>query len=527
MSVFLAIFLVFLAFYILYSFYLARHGVSMGEFMIMHHGAGPFLVGGAFAAGLVSAVGMIGISGQSYQWGYLIGILQWGMFLGYVLTAYLIGHRLRRLPMVTVTEFLAERFQSNTMRIVAVLFTLAGIGFYFLSQLTATGVILEMTLGIPYTYVVVLMAVSFIIVAMTAGAKSVTVLDTVMWVVIVVTLGLLLSPAIISKVGLANIQAYKATNPAFYTFNGQHFSWGTIIGWQILWAFGGAANPTLVSRAYLAKDSQTWIKGITLALPLTILTVWLTHFAAGAIHVVKPDLANSSQALTWGAMNLVSPFIGALAISGLFAAVLSTAATQLLYLGQTIGNDLYKRYGTTKEKPNEKMVIWITRIAIAVIGLIAIPMVLGNATMVNQFGNIGSSIISATFFPALVGGLYIKRVTTAGVVASMIGGGATVIALYAVCLSAGLPFGVFTILPWGFHPVIWGVLVSFVVMAVVSAFSKPTEEQVKIYNIVANVPENDKPTSEKTSSLKRWNYGLLAYTGVQTIVLFILSAYLK
>lgn len=526
MSVFTVVFFLFFLFYIFYSFYIARRGVALGDYMVMKREVGPFLVCGAYAAGLVSAVGMIGISGLSYQRGFLTGVLQWGMFTGYILTAYLIGHRLRRLPRITVADFLADRFASPALRVIAAIITIFGVGFYFMSQLTGSGVILEVALGIPYDYIIILMAVAYIIVAMTAGAKSVTVLDTVMWVVIVVTLGIFFSPVLIAKVGMENIRAYQQVNPNFFTFNGGYFTLGTMIGWQILWAFGGAANPTLISRCYLAKDAQTWTKAITLALPMTLLTVWLTHFAAGAVHVVKPDLKVAGQALTWAGMNITPHFIGALAIAGLFAAVLSTAATQLLYMGQTIGNDIYHRLMKKDQPINENIVLWVTRVAILIMGLIAIPICMGKANWVNQFGNIGTSIIAATFFPALVAGLYVKNATKAATIAAMAVGGTIVVVLYGVCLGAGLPFGVFSLLPGGIHPVIWGVVGSFIVLYCVSAFDKPTSEQLEIYKVVSNVPEEDKPTPEKTKSFRQWNYGLLIYTVVQTVVLFALAAYL-
>lgn len=169
--------------------------------------------------------------------------------------------------------------------------------------------------------------------------------------------------------------------------------------------------------------------------------------------------------------------------------------------------------------------LWVTRLAILVVGLVGGYFAVIRGEWINQAGNMGSAVMAASFFPLLVGALYFRSITAPAVLAATIVGAGTVLALYWVCLAAGLPFGVFTLLPGGIHPAIWGIIISFVIMFIVSTLGKPTSAQLEVFKIVSTVPESDRPTPEKTRSLRRVVYGVLTYAVAQTVVLLYLSGF--
>ena len=76
--------------------------------------------------------------------------------------------------------------------------------------------------------------------------------------------------------------------------------WGSLLGIQIMWAFGNAVQPAGLSRCYLAKDSKTWIKGLLIATFAAITVAWLVVTAGSGVSLVNPCLLyTSSPRPTW------------------------------------------------------------------------------------------------------------------------------------------------------------------------------------------------------------------------------------
>lgn len=494
------IFFCFIFVFLFVSVYLGRKSKGLSDFYVMGGTAGPWLIAGTYTATWVSAVGMVGITGAAYKSGPLMGILIWGAFTGFIISAFFIGPKLRRFGQVTLGDYFQARFDSPFIRILSSIVTLVGLGAYFISQLVGSAVITEGVLGIPFNIMLPLMVIVFAIIAITGGARSVTVTDTIMFAMVCVFIGMFFSPMILAKVGLENISAFAKSKPDFFTATGGVVGWGTIIGWQVLWGLGNAANPAAITRAYLAKDARTWTEAIMLALMITIPVVWLSHLAAGAVHVVKPDLANPSSVLVWAATDLVSPIVGALAIAGLFAAVLSTASTQILTLGFSLSRDIYETFFLKEAGAEaEKKLLKVARGSIALIAVLSVVVAWGRPTIVLLVGNFGSSVFAAAFFPVLIMGLWWSGCTRQGAVAAMLTGLILDALLSIIPLFMGQKLAWSGYLPFGIHPVIWSVIGAFIVLYAVSAATRPSESQLAIFHQCNSVnPEIELSTPKKS-----------------------------
>ena len=511
------IFFFFIIVFLAVSVYYGRKSKGISDFYTMGGTAGPWLIAGTYTATWVSAVGMVGITGAAYKNGPLVGILVWGAFTGFIISAFFIGPKLRRFGQVTLGDYFQARFDSPAIRIISSVVTLVGLGAYFISQLVGSAVITEGVLGIPFNIMLPMMVTIFAIIAITGGARSVTVTDTIMFAMVCVFIGMFFSPMIIAKVGMDNIATYARTKPEFFTATGGIIGWGTIIGWQVLWGLGNAANPAAITRAYLAKDARTWTEAIMLALMITIPVVWLSHVAAGVVKVVNPDLSNPSSVLVWAATNIASPMVGALAIAGLFAAVLSTASTQILTLGFSISRDIYETFFVTERGPEtDKKLLLVARSSIAVIAVLSVLVAWGRPTIVLMIGNFGSSVFAAAFFPVLIMGLAWSGCTRQGAIASMLTGLVLDAVLSVIPLFMDQKLAWSGYLPLGIHPVIWSVVGAFIVLFAVSAMTRPTESQLAIFKQCNTVnPHIELSTSKK--SLLSFTYATGA-VGVAVLV---------
>lgn len=506
MTIYQLIFALFALLFVGISFYQGRKSSSLGDFYVMEGKAGVWLVTGTYAATLVSALGMVGLTGTAYAQGPLVGILVWGTFLGFPITAFVLGPPLRRFGQVTVGDFLEARFESKTMRVLSTLVTLIGMGCFFVSQLVGSALITESILGIPFNYMVALAVFIFAVIAITGGSRSVTITDTIMAATILIFLGFIFSFAVMKGVTIEGYTALAQQRPAYFTATGGLVGWGTILGWQVLWAFGNASNPANITRCYLARDGRTVTCALMMTMALVCPVVWFTHVAASGVQIVNPDIQNASTVLIWAAMNVVTPVVGAFAIAGLFAAVLSTASTQILVLSFCISRDIYDRFMVKQDDPNRdakvKLISRICIVGFAIYGMVA---AWGRPTIIVQIGNFGTSVFACTFFPALLMGVAWKKCTREGAIAGVLAG------LLVDGLLSLIPIFVYDkplawsgYLPWGIHPVLWGVAASFLTMYCVSLATKTTPAQDAVFAKCATIVESDHVMTLDTVKKYTW-----------------------
>lgn len=507
------VFWFFIVFYVIFSVFMSRKGTSIGQFYNMEGNASAWLVAGTYTATWVSALGMLGDTGMAYRTGPLSGIIVWGAFPGFVMSAF-VGMKLRRFGQVTLGDFFGERYQSQGLRKLSSVVTIVGLGGYFISQLIGSAIVVEALMGIPFNIMIVVMTVVFVVIAVSSGSKSVTITDNIMLFLIAVCLAYIFSPILIKTAGLKAFVEYSREQPEWFKVNGlgYTYAWGTILGWQVLWCFGNVANPSAITRCYLAKDSRAWVQSLMLAMMITLSVVWLTHMAGASVWFFNRDITPDSGALVWAAKNMVNPVLGGVAVAGLFGACLSTASTQILTVALSITRDLYEK-GNFKDK-SEKTLLRVARVSIVAVGLLAMVLSLGNSKYIVNIGNFGASVFAVAFFPALFLGLFWKGMTREGAFASMITGFAIDILLHFGGVLSGASWGSAKYLPLGIHPAIWSFFAAMITAFAVSAATKTSPEMDAVFIKVNTKTGTVVRTSDQ--SMRRFIVALGIYAVVQT-----------
>jgi hypothetical protein len=117
----------------------ARAG-STSEFYAAGRGVHPVTNGMATAADWMSAASFISMAGLIAFTGYDNSSFLMGWTGGYVLLALLLAPYLRKFGKFTVSEFIGDRFYSQTARIVAVVCLIVASTTYVIGQMTGVGV---------------------------------------------------------------------------------------------------------------------------------------------------------------------------------------------------------------------------------------------------------------------------------------------------------------------------------------------------------------------------------------------------
>ncbi len=183
--------------------------------------------------------------------------------------------------------------------------------------------------------------------------------------------------------------------------------------------------------------------------------------------VLLPGLPDPELAAATFFYTFTNPWLAGFLLAAVYAAIMSTADTLSLASASTLINDLYVRYINPKLDDKSRM-RW-TQILVLVIGFIAIGIALipgGSvfATVVSAFG-----VLGCAFLVTNLSAVYWKRATSAGVLASMIGGAGTA-ALWG-------PSGLRAMT--AVHPFFAGLIVSIVLMIFVSLMTKPMPPEVQ------------------------------------------------
>ncbi len=151
----------------------ARAG-STSEFYAAGRGVHPVTNGMATAADWMSAASFISMAGLIAFTGYDNSAFLMGWTGGYVLLALLLAPYLRKFGKFTVSEFIGDRFYSQTARIVAVICLIVASTTYVIGQMTGVGVAFGRFLEVSNTAGLLIGACVVFAYAVFGGMKGVT-----------------------------------------------------------------------------------------------------------------------------------------------------------------------------------------------------------------------------------------------------------------------------------------------------------------------------------------------------------------
>ncbi|MEM6360652.1 MAG: sodium:solute symporter family protein [Bacteroidota bacterium] len=523
---------------------------STKEFYVAGGGVPPLANGMATAADWMSAASFISMAGIISFGGYDGAVYLMGWTGGYVLLALLLAPYLRKFGKFTVPDFIGDRYYSNTARTVAVICALFVSFTYVAGQMRGVGVVFSRFLEVDINNGVYIgMAIVFFY-AVLGGMKGITYTQVAQYVILIfafmvpaIFISIQLTNNPIPQLGFGSTIAGSETY-LLDKLNGLHEELGfaaytsgsksMIDVFFITFALmvGTAGLPHVIVRFFTVpkvKDARV-SAGYALVFIAILYTTapavaafartnlietvsnenysempsWFSNWEKtgllkfddknndGKIQYVA-DKEQNELTIDRDIMVLANPEIAnlpnwviALVAAGGLAAALSTAAGLLLVISTSVSHDLVKKQ--IAPDISDKSELWIARgaavIAVVIAGYFGInPPDFVAAVVALAFG-----LAAASFFPAIILGIFYKRMNKEGAIAGMISGLAITI-LYMLIFKFKL-FGETTSADWwlgvspeGFGTI--GMVVNFVVSIVVSNATAPPPEDVQ--DIVDNI----------------------------------------
>ncbi len=201
----------------------------------------------------------------------------------------------------------------------------------------------------------------------------------------------------------------------------------------------GSMNPAELSGLLVAH--QRWIdtgKGSGADARAVLRQKGLSGPDRDIIVLATPEMANLSN------------WIIALVAAGGLAAALSTASGLLLVISSSVAHDLYYRMINPKATESQRLLVGRAVIGVAVViaGIFGIY----PPGFVSQVVAFAFGLAAASFFPAIVLGIFTKRVGTVPAISGMIAGTAFTAWYIISCVFFGMSHWTFGIFPSGINP---------------------------------------------------------------------------
>ena len=455
---------------------------STKDFYVAGGGVNPVVNGMATAADWMSAASFISMAGIISFMGRDGSVYLLGWTGGYVLLALLMAPYLRKFGRFTVPDFIGERYYSKTARIVAVICLIFVSFTYVAGQMRGVGIVFSRFLEVDVeTGVIIGMAVVFMY-AVLGGMKGITYTQVAQYCVLIfaymvpaIFISIMITGNPIPQLGfgsevadgsgLSVLQKLDAvlTDLGFNAYTQGSKSTVDLFAITAALMFGTAGLPHVLVRFFTVPKVSDARKSAGYALAFiailyttapavasfarlnlvdtvhntsyeqapqwfsnwenTGLVAWqdknndgLMQYSAGVDNEVKIDrdimvLANPEIADLPGC-------VIALVAAGGVAAALSTAAGLLLVISSSVSHDLLKQ--TLMPAITEKQELLFARIAAAVAVCIAGLFGIYPPAFVAQVVAFAFGLAAASLFPAIVLGIFSKRINKQGAITGML-----------------------------------------------------------------------------------------------------------
>jgi len=509
-----------------------------------------FANGLATAADWMSAASFLGMAGLISFDGYDGSVYLMGWTGGYVLLALLLAPYLRKFGQFTVPDFIGDRYYSNIARSVAVICALMVSFTYVAGQMRGVGLVFSRFLEVPINTGVIIGMIIVLFYAVLGGMKGITYTQVAQYCVLIfafmvpaIFISIQMTGHSIPQLGMGSnvigegVSLLDKLDGLSTELGFDEYTKGSKPMIDIFFItaalmVGTAGLPHVIVRFFTVpkvKDARksagyalffiailyTTAPAIAVFARTNLIETvsnknyaempaWFSKWEStgllkfedknsdGIIQYVADPMINELK-VDKDIIVLANPEIAnlpnwviALVAAGGLAAALSTAAGLLLVISTSISHDLIKKQ--FKPDISDKNELVIARmsavVAVCIAGYFGInPPDFVAATVALAFG-----LAAASFFPAIVMGIFYKKMNKEGAVAGMIAGMAAML-FYMLKFKFDM-FGGGTLKDWwfGISPEGFGtvaMLLNFMVSIIISLFTPDPPKEVQ--EIVENI----------------------------------------
>ena len=483
----------------------SKKNKSSDDFYLGGRKLGPFVTAMSAEASDMSGWLLMGLPAVALMCG--LPEASWtaiGLAIGTYLNWLFVAKRLRaytqRVDAFTLPDFFSKRFGDKKHIISTIAAVIIVVFFipYTASGFAACGKLFASLFGMNYVTAMVLSAIVIMVYCTLGGFLAASTTDFIQSIVMTIALFVVvgLGEGLIGGFGnvfsnVASLEGYLDVFKGFDVASGSTMSYGALpVVSTLAWGLGYFGMPHILLRFMAIEDKEK------LKISRRVASVWVVISMGVAVLIgvvgyslmqkgIVPTYANASAAETiivdiskfLSEYGYIPAFAAGIILAGILASTMSTADSQLLAAASSISQNLVQE--TFGVKLSEKKSVWLARISVILISIIAIFLALNPESSVFDIVSFAWAGFGAAFGPVILFALFWKRTTLWGAFAGMLSGGAMVFFWKFVIRVqfADTVLNIYELLP--------AFIVACVAIVVVSLLTKkPAEEITEVFDDV-------------------------------------------
>lgn len=496
-----------------------RHTKSAKDYLIAGGEVHPVVMALAYGATFISTSAIVGFGGaagmygMSMLWLTVFNILA-GIFVAFVFFGKPIRAMSQKLDVRTFPELMGKRYQSPFIQKFSAALIALSMPLYAAAVMIGGARFMEQSLQMNYTTALWVLAIIVAVYVLFGGLKGVMYTDAFQGTLMFVTMAVILVLTYVKVGGIVDGHVFldnlASKVPPSLAEKG-HTGWAAMptFGSEIWWfvvstlvmgvGIGVLAQPQLAVRFMTVKSNRELNRAVLIG-GVFILFMTGVAFIVGSMSNVYFMQNGGKLALQLVMdpatqkpnIDLIIPmfiskafptWISYVFLLTLLSAAMSTLSGQFHVIATSVSHDLF---GGGQQNDQSRLKLARIGIIVAFIATIAISLWLPGS-IIAIATSIFFGLCAAAFLPMLIGALFWKRATTAGVTYGMLAGSAVYLfSLFFLHAKEAAVFGVCQALfgkpvllpfPWtAIDPIVLGLPVGLAVMFLSSSLGKKVDE---------------------------------------------------
>lgn len=389
--------------------------------------------GGNTIAGIVELAHKDGIASAWF------GIARMTMF---ALILFISGGAFRKLAMITLSDFISQRFESPFLRLLTGIIIALNFTIFTVSSVVGASAFFTAILGWSVWVSVIFTVISFLVYTTLGGMHALSYNGKIL------TVGQLLALLVSAVVGIsmAGWDNILRLEPKYFEVLPVNYT-GTIMMWFFTFIINAFVAQAALQIVMSCKNINEGRKGILYVVLGFVPIIVLAPLAGMAAKVLFPAV-KSVQAMPMLASNMPSAILSSIVVLGLYFTTLGWASSCILSGGTVAANDIY-RYFMPNASSNQ--LIKASRVSIILLSALTVGFAILIPSGVEFWTIVGFVLRNTGLFPLILIGLFWNAISKKTAIVAAIAGSSTGVIWYLIKFPSFL---------FNAHPMFVGMVVS-------------------------------------------------------------------
>jgi solute:Na+ symporter, SSS family len=427
-----------------------RKTKSSKDFLLGGGNVGPWMSAFSYGTAYFSAVLFIGFAGK-IGWGFGMSGLWIALFnalVGVLIVWLVMGWKIKQASIAynvsTMSEFLEKRYNSSSLKLISAIVIFIFLIPYSAAVFMGLSYLFEISLGVPYTWILVGMGIFTASYIVLGGYKSMAMIDMIFGLIMTLCVCLLLYFTVEKGNGIPTLtETLQAIEPKLVSPIGPPGLW-TLVALVFLTSIAPFAMPQLVQKFYAIRDKRSVKIGAIASTFFAILIGGVAYFMGATTRVfLTPETApqvfaegkpNFDQLMPELLTNVMPASMSVIILLLILSASMSTLASLVLISSSSFTKDFW--VGFVNKKMSDKSTTMMMRYMSAFFVLLAVLFAAVELDVIVEILGISWGALGSFFLGPFVWGLFSKNVNRTGAFVSGIGGLCICLTLYFTGMSS-------------------------------------------------------------------------------------------